>query len=323
MSDDENNNRSVIVAKITKLFFFCAVFLALCLTCSSCINFQDRKRDFADIFTATLGNGYGGNVRVGPLHAGLLGNIDREGLHSGIWYSNWGEFSIPWNMCSHSLELDLTFLHTNGPGSAWGGLPHYRGKKYEAGGFIPFCSWIRDHGWTPSYMVWHYYTDIEFAVGLYYSLRLGFNFGECADFFLGFVGVDIFNDDLNDTDDRPYYVNPNGKSGWRVKTFMGDYFKEGKEYSKPLCSIFSRKYGPQVKFYDLSPFGTLYLKSVKPGDTNKIFTIPAGFHVCEYDYDSNELIPVDIEITPEEFDTFMKADFPEHNIEQLKKFMMK
>lgn len=323
MSANKNDNKYFrCLTEIIRHFNFYTVLILLCLICSSCINLQDRKRDLADVFTATLGHGYGGNVRVGPVHAGLLGNIDREGLHSGIWYSNWNKFSIPWNMCSHSLELDLTFFHINGPGPAWGGMPHYRGKKYEACGYLPFLTWVHDHGWTPGYMVWHYYTDIEIAIGLYYSLRLGFNVGEFADFCLGFVGVDIFNDDLNDTDERPYYVNPNGKKGWRVKTFMGDYFKEGKEYSKPLCSIFSRKYSPQVEFEDLSPFGTLYLQSVKPGDTEKVFTIPSGFHVYEYDYDNNKLIPVDIEITPEELDAFFKADLPEHNIEQLRKFKM-
>ena len=42
-----------------------------------------------------------------------------------------------------------------------------------------------------------YLTQVEAVVGLGPSIRLGFNPGELLDFILGWVTLDIFNDDLN------------------------------------------------------------------------------------------------------------------------------
>jgi len=42
----------------------------------------------------------------------------------------------------------------------------------------------------------YYYTQIELAGGLFSSFRIGFNPGEVIDLLLGFLRVDIFDDDI-------------------------------------------------------------------------------------------------------------------------------
>ncbi len=41
-----------------------------------------------------------------------------------------------------------------------------------------------------------YYTEVEVVLACVWSIRLGFNPGECLDFLLGWGGIDIYNDDL-------------------------------------------------------------------------------------------------------------------------------
>lgn len=75
------------------------------------------------------------------------------------------------------------------------GESELRHKDYEAIGiFVPLISWV-DEPNNPS-TKWVYNTQIEVAVGLVGTLRLGFNPGELLDFLLGWTTVDIFNDDL-------------------------------------------------------------------------------------------------------------------------------
>lgn len=42
----------------------------------------------------------------------------------------------------------------------------------------------------------YYYTQLEVAAGLGYTVRLGFNPGELLDFLLGWTTIDIFGDDV-------------------------------------------------------------------------------------------------------------------------------
>jgi len=47
-----------------------------------------------------------------------------------------------------------------------------------------------------------YFTQIEVVAGLGGTIRLGFNPGELLDFILGWVTIDIFNDDLEKFEKR-------------------------------------------------------------------------------------------------------------------------
>jgi hypothetical protein len=67
-------------------------------------------------------------------------------------------------------------------------LTDRRGKEYGAGMFwIPFLS-VSNRAF--------YYTQIEAAAGLWYTVRLGFNPGELLDFLLGWTTIDILSDDV-------------------------------------------------------------------------------------------------------------------------------
>ena len=48
--------------------------------CASSGYWVNRKRDAADIFTFTAGNGLGAKIRFGPYYAGWLENNEKIGL---------------------------------------------------------------------------------------------------------------------------------------------------------------------------------------------------------------------------------------------------
>lgn len=48
----------------------------------------------------------------------------------------------------------------------------------------------------------HYFTQLEVSIGLYGGVKIGFNPGELLDFLLGFIGIDIYNDDAPYDDPR-------------------------------------------------------------------------------------------------------------------------
>ncbi|MBE7412776.1 MAG: hypothetical protein L6Q54_01830 [Leptospiraceae bacterium] len=50
----------------------------------------------------------------------------------------------------------------------------------------------KPHGYSKSYLF-----QVEIYAGIYYGLRLGFNFAELVDFILGFTTIDILDDDVN------------------------------------------------------------------------------------------------------------------------------
>lgn len=175
-----------------------------------------RRRDLADVATATVGVGLGAKVRLGPLHlTPLLLDIDLAGLRGGEW------FHIP----------DLAMSVAQAPqevGAAWWSssvwdLPEghpdrermrQRGKAHlasppwlpEAAGLytlmtdtVPFVStprltWKRENLSLPRYPT-AYHTQIELNLALGGSLRLGLNPGEFVDFVLGWFLLDLYHDD--------------------------------------------------------------------------------------------------------------------------------
>ena len=155
--------------------------------------FVDRGRDTADIFTCSAGIGLGAKVRVGPLGPGLFANQDKFGLRGGEMlgvHENSGEaqeFVFPavlegWPVFGLEQFEVSEQMET-------------RHKAYRAGSFFPPFVFFPEEG-TSGYTSCSYFTQIEVAVGLGGSLRLGLNLGELLDFILGWTTIDIFNDDL-------------------------------------------------------------------------------------------------------------------------------
>lgn len=139
-----------------------------------------RGHDLADVFTLTVGEGFGAKARVGPVQCGL-----------GIWADSWGlrngEFSTQ-DPNYFTVDSSLGELFER---CTWG---EDRNKDYEAEGllFVAFPSSGHQIVGGPV----HYYTQIEIALGMWKSCRLGFNPGELLDFILGWTTIDILSDDV-------------------------------------------------------------------------------------------------------------------------------
>lgn len=185
------------------------VLVAAMAGCSAPAYWADRKRDAADIFTFTIGEGWGLKARVSFVNVGAFYNSDFWGLRCGTAFAlsrdkRWrhiGEVVSPvplpvqvghmspwwWPTCGDFFNIQYLeegySIYTEGTG-----LTARRGKEYGAGMFwIPFLS-ISNKAF--------YYTQIEAAAGLWYTARLGFNPGELLDFLLGWTTIDILSDDV-------------------------------------------------------------------------------------------------------------------------------
>ena len=169
-----------------------AVFLSLAAFTTGCATpyMVDRGRDAADIFTATVGYGGGAKVRVGPIQTGIFANLEGYGLRGGYFGDQFGgddisEYTIDYDFFIQSKE-------SYGPRKFLS-----RGKGINSSGYFIIT--------IPHDLPWDhfannkapYYTQIEVAVGIHGTLRLGFNPGELLDFILGWITIDIYNDDTD------------------------------------------------------------------------------------------------------------------------------
>ena len=153
--------------------------------------FVDRGRDALDIFSATIGVGAGAKARVGPLTAGLIVNTNCAGLLGGEIFSSEAFKS---DIDGKPLRGGEIIVLAGGDFGNRSELAKSRNKDYEAFVFIltalPGAPDVQPK-YNPSY-----FTQIEVVAGLGGTIRLGFNPGELLDFILGWVTIDIFNDDL-------------------------------------------------------------------------------------------------------------------------------
>lgn len=184
-----------------------AVLLPLAILVTGCASpyMLDRGRDAADIFTGTIGKGAGVKARLGIIGTGLFVNRDIAGLRGGTrfrikhatkWDPHVTQFK-PYARDYTSIIPDLSsmvpffvddqfFLEAD---------TELRHKDYSAVGILPLISWVEYPSGSAA-TVWPYNTQMEAAIGLGGTLRLGFNPGELLDFILGWGTIDIYNDDL-------------------------------------------------------------------------------------------------------------------------------
>jgi len=185
--------RKVVVASAGLLVL--AGVIGCCLLLAGCVSpayKKDRIADFRDIFTVTAGYGAGVRARVGPLHAGLHLGADAVGLRGGEWnVSNamGGEDWDIWAWDFDALLFSKEGFHDWGSGDVFG-----RGKEFRATGG-PLVIVPRRATDAQCVKPYYYYTQVEVSGGLLVNLRLGVNLGELLDFFLGWLRVDILNDD--------------------------------------------------------------------------------------------------------------------------------
>jgi hypothetical protein len=184
--------------------------------CRSTGYLAERRRDMADVATASVGVGVGAKVRLGPAHlTPLMLNLDLAGLRGGEWFhipdmamsveqppqevgAVWWSSSI-WDLpegCSGRERLrqrGKAFIAT----PLW--LPENAGLYSWMTDTLPFVStprlaWKREKVRLERYPP-TYHTQIELSLAVGGSLRLGLNPGEFVDFVLGWFLVDIYRDD--------------------------------------------------------------------------------------------------------------------------------
>lgn len=169
-----------------------------------------RENDWKDVFTGTVGEGYGFKLRVGPLQTGLYTGRDDKGLRAGITGDSGG----------HIANYDYYWLfygeeHFDGWMDA--SEPNARRKVVAANAYFPFfVSPEAANPYAKSVVYgdqvynkltdgsknYAYWTQIDFAIGLGDGLRFGFNPGELVDALVGYVGLDLYGDDTTFAEEK-------------------------------------------------------------------------------------------------------------------------
>lgn len=170
----------------------CVAMLLSATGCATASKFwTDRKRDAADVFTASVGVGAGVKGRVGPFHAGVLSDVTVAGLRGGQLVGKPDYYD-------HGRDIDKFSVNQEifSPAVEGGRIARMRGKTFVATSRMQFNN--NDlRPWAEGLpFPYYYYTQIELVMGLGGNLRLGFNPGELADFCLGWFDVDIYHDDI-------------------------------------------------------------------------------------------------------------------------------
>jgi hypothetical protein len=177
----------------------CSILVA---GCAGSQYFGDRGRDALDMVAATGGFGAGVKARVGPLHIGLLTNLDMWGTRNGV---------LLVETCGMvgGIEADSLFI----PMSSGSELPTLFPVVFGVTGFptrkcgdagalshVPFIS-LPTPTEEDAFLPWaeqaRYLSQIEVVVGVGVSGRLGVNPLELVDFVLGWTTLDILGDDTS------------------------------------------------------------------------------------------------------------------------------
>jgi len=167
----------------------------------------DRGRDAADVVTFAIGYGGGGKVRAGPVQVGLLGMLAETGLQAGDWLTPRDAAPDDPNL---PANIEICMLFSGIEGVVGGRTALLRGKAYGAPA-IGIISWpehweeqtfgfsgkaqgLAERGYRFNPVP--YFTQVEVTGAFLLALRVGLNVGEMLDFVLGWIGVDIYADDL-------------------------------------------------------------------------------------------------------------------------------
>ena len=203
------------------------MLFSITLTSGCATYIRDRVADAGDIFNVTVGEGLGVTAKAGPVHTGLGYCKDYYGLRCGeIIKPDW-EWSC-WDYGKYqSWDMALVIFASSGfvPNEC-NNLPkraEARWKTFQSewldwnvgGGFTPFLDFPLGQyvvKCSPSQLAQFglddgvslkvktsclpQMTQLDLTIGVGVSIRLGFNPGELLDFALGFVGLDLYDDDV-------------------------------------------------------------------------------------------------------------------------------
>ncbi|XDD50794.1 hypothetical protein AB3N59_03065 [Leptospira sp. WS92.C1] len=179
--------------KIIILIFFLTQFSA----CASLYvrNYESRSgayaasrvKDFAEIFTLTINtNEYGARAILGPLSLGL---------HTQTWdagripETNTSSFGLQagWIGPKDNSDLTILFFTLVDISKASNRDGYYLNRSKQTN----YAIFMRNDK-LESFQ----YTRLGLSVGLYLGIRAEVNLGEFLDFLFGFLGIDIYDDDV-------------------------------------------------------------------------------------------------------------------------------
>ena len=211
------------------------VYVLVTLTCSvllsGCASSQygkNRRQDLADVFTLALGAGTGIQARVGAVQLAAINQADIVGLKAGCGFVD-GEnlheneqvyhaFPRPAKPNFNDEAVRDAFIKGKGNAMDLRGeesllhIPMYQRRWYSAFGhelFNPGPTYsaakrrkaiaARSPVFGYTKLITEnpaYYTQMELAIGVGLTLRVGFNPGELLDLLVGFASLDLYGDDL-------------------------------------------------------------------------------------------------------------------------------
>lgn len=136
----------------------------------------------------SVGYGIGAKVEVSDARLGFLYEVDCIGLRGGeLLYD-------PPRWKSGRFSHEEFYLVAGESHFVGGELAKARGKNFNRDLQLFLGSgWFGKHGAPPGPQT---LTQLEAIVGLGPAVRVGFNPGELADFLLGWLGVDLYGDDV-------------------------------------------------------------------------------------------------------------------------------
>lgn len=202
--------------------FLCYLIILFFLTSCSSLYLNQRARDTVDIFTFEFQTeSYGAAIRTGPVKLGLH-QKSKTGFAAGLRGGTFDSFddqefsllflgsdqfldvksNIDTNQNS-TTELDQLTQKKQEIIDSIPSLIKLRKKSFEARS--PFGTQVSFHKAKPilkesktknRFAPAHHFTAIEATVGIYFGLKVGFNIGELIDWCAGWVGFDLFSDDL-------------------------------------------------------------------------------------------------------------------------------
>jgi len=155
----------------------------------------DRERDLRDIFTFTTAKGHAFKLRLGPAQLGIV--YPPRQYESGL---RGGEFYKP-----YKWDFDEYLIFHGQDRFCGTELTKTRAKSFEAkpmGCFAIPSPWKprlyddKSHSMVQERHPWTYYTQTELVIGVFSRWRVGINWGELADFCLGWINLDFYGDDL-------------------------------------------------------------------------------------------------------------------------------
>ena len=154
------------------------VIVATVMMVSGCTTayWKDRGYDMADIATLTFGLGGGAFVQVGPRPFGYGFIMDDSGIEDGK------VGSVSYLTALQGFAERFAVYDSDDMRVKRGKLPPLP-KDGDETGSLP----IMPHHWS----------QIRFFAGVtFFSMTVGVNPGELADFASGWLGIDIYGDDL-------------------------------------------------------------------------------------------------------------------------------